>query len=276
MAEIQDLTTVDASNTARFPEAMAPSAVNNGARALEGIVARFHRDLNTSVTTAGTSTAYTYAANQTLSAYYDGLLLGVDFNAACGTAPTINVDSVGAKNLVWPDGTSLTSSDVLAGQKGLIVYDGANFQVITISSLPPSHTKEFFVYVAQRTTLSYPYNGLTGNFPHNTLTDGNDAIFLFHIPNDFTTLTDAVVVVLPDASETIQWDIDTDFGANGEAYNANTDSVTDDTLAVTLSQLAECDVSAGLTGIAAGDYVGMSFQSNTTNIQVVILRIRYI
>ena len=78
MAEINDLDIVDANNTARFPEGQAPSTVNNGARALEGLVARWHKDINASVLTTGTLTAYVYAANQTITAYYDGLTLGVD------------------------------------------------------------------------------------------------------------------------------------------------------------------------------------------------------
>ena len=131
MAEINDFTIVDASNDVRWPENMAPSAVNNAARADEGIIARWHRDLNTSVLTTGTSTAYVYAANQTLSAYYDGMLLGVDFHVACGATPTINVDAIGAISLKWPNGTVLAANDVGIGQKALIVYDGTDFIVLT-------------------------------------------------------------------------------------------------------------------------------------------------
>ena len=61
-AEINDLNTVDASNTARFPEGMAPSAVNDSARALEGILARWHRDTNASITAAGTANAITVSS----------------------------------------------------------------------------------------------------------------------------------------------------------------------------------------------------------------------
>lgn len=131
MAEINDLDITDANNTARFPENMAPSAVNDGARALEGLLARWHKDLNASVLTTGTGTAYVYAANQTLSAYYDGLILGVDFHAASGASPTINVDALGAKSLVWPDGTALAANDLAIGSKAIIIYDGTNFQVVT-------------------------------------------------------------------------------------------------------------------------------------------------
>lgn len=55
-AEISDLNTTDASNTARWPESMAPSAVNNSARAMEGYLARWFKDWNGSLATGGSTT----------------------------------------------------------------------------------------------------------------------------------------------------------------------------------------------------------------------------
>lgn len=46
MAEMKSLNVTDASNTARFPENQQPSTVNNGARALEGLLARFKADID--------------------------------------------------------------------------------------------------------------------------------------------------------------------------------------------------------------------------------------
>ena len=74
-ADIQDLSTTDASNTTRFPESMAPSQLNNSARALEGILARWYRDWNGSLATGGSANTYTLSANQTISSYFDGLTL---------------------------------------------------------------------------------------------------------------------------------------------------------------------------------------------------------
>ena len=151
MAEIDDLEIVDASNTARFPENQAPSTVNDGARALEGIIARWNKDLDGSVLTTGTATAYVYAANQTLTAYADGLTLGVDFHVACGASPTINVDALGAQSLVYPDGTALAAGDISTGQKGIIKYDGTNFQFVSVSSPQVSRSSvqdQDFVYAA--------------------------------------------------------------------------------------------------------------------------------
>jgi len=136
MAELNDLNVTDASNTGRFPESQLPSTVNNGARALEGILARGLKDIiDGAVTTAGTSTAYTVASNRTLSAYYDGMTLMVEWNATCGATPTVNVDSIGAKNLYWPGGNQVTTGDLISGARSLIQYDGTNFQVLTGSNI---------------------------------------------------------------------------------------------------------------------------------------------
>ena len=70
-AELSDLSPTDAQNTftatnAGFPENMAPSAVNNAARALEGMLARYLADTASSLTVSTTSnTTYAVTANQT-------------------------------------------------------------------------------------------------------------------------------------------------------------------------------------------------------------------
>ena len=139
MAEINDLDPSDGNNTARFPENMAPSAVNDGARELEGLLARGLKDtIDGVVTTTGSSTAYVAAANRTISAYYDGLEMSLELHTAAGATPTLNVDSVGAQALVWPDGTAV-SSDLPAGFCK-VKYDLGNTRwiVLTVTAPPVS------------------------------------------------------------------------------------------------------------------------------------------
>ena len=74
MAEITDLNITDASNTARFPENQTPGSVNDGARALEGMIARGLKDaLEGNKDSTGSSNTYAVSANRTIAAYYDGL-----------------------------------------------------------------------------------------------------------------------------------------------------------------------------------------------------------
>lgn len=130
MAEINDLNITDASNTARFPENMPPSDVNNSARALEGILARFYKDLNGSVASTGSANTYVLAANQTLSAYYDGLILTFDANFANTGAAKLNVDSLGEVTIKKLNDQDLASGDIEVGMKVTVIYDGTNFQMM--------------------------------------------------------------------------------------------------------------------------------------------------
>lgn len=126
MADINDLNVTDANNTARFPENQLPSTVNNGARALEGIVARWHKDTNGSLVATGSSNAYAVAANRTISAYYDGLRMAFEANHANTGAATLNVDSVGAKAIRKNGNAALVTGDIISGQKVDVIFDADN------------------------------------------------------------------------------------------------------------------------------------------------------
>ncbi|MCW5615888.1 MAG: hypothetical protein KIT32_12275 [Rhodocyclaceae bacterium] len=133
MAEVHSLSTTDASNTARFPENQAPSTVNNGARALEGMLARFDRDNDGSLTTAGTSTAYTVTLNSQHSAWFTGLRFRAKLDQTCGATPTINPTgsaALGAKSLYTTAGAAVASGALIGGGVYDFVYDGTNVQVV--------------------------------------------------------------------------------------------------------------------------------------------------
>ena len=134
-AEISDLNTTDASNTARFPENQAPSTVNDGARALEGILARWYSDTSCGTASTGSSNAYAFAAAQTISSYSDGLVICFDANFANTGPATLNVDSVGAAEIRKSNVGELISGDIEAGQKVLVVYDGTYFKMLSIPAL---------------------------------------------------------------------------------------------------------------------------------------------
>lgn len=130
-AEIGSLDAVDASNTARFPENMSPGAVNDGARALEGIMARWAGDESCVIQTTGTSSVWSLSATRTLSSYYDGLKVCFDAHTDNDGAVTLNVDAVGAAALVRAGGTPLVAGDIRSGEKVEAVYDGTNWQIIS-------------------------------------------------------------------------------------------------------------------------------------------------
>ena len=130
-AEIVDLDVVDDDNTARFPEGMLVKNVNNSARQLEGILARWFKDQNASVAAGGTADVVTMAANQTITAYYDGLLVGFKASGTNTGAMTINVDGLGAKVLKKQVTVDMLAGEIISGQKVIAVYDGTNFQMVS-------------------------------------------------------------------------------------------------------------------------------------------------
>ena len=137
MAEIHDLEPVDADNTGRWPEGMAPSQVNDAGRALEGILARWAADTDGSLRAAGTD-ALTVAAKRTLAAYGDGLVVAFTAAGANTGAATLEVNGLGAKSLRRVDGAELEAGALKAGQKCIAIYDGANGYWQIVSALAPA------------------------------------------------------------------------------------------------------------------------------------------
>lgn len=94
----------------------------------------------------------------------------------------------------------------------------------------------------------------------NSTTVLNSCRWTVPIPTGFVTLLKAVVVVFAVGSTgDLRWEVETDFGATGELMTANADSIATTTQALVSSTITEIDVSAALTAIAAGDYVGLEF-----------------
>lgn len=85
-------------------------------------------------TTAGTSIAYTLAADPTQTAYSANSVFYAKFNVACGASPTFKVDDLAILNLKKRDGAgtkiALEANDVLANYKYAIENDGTDVIVL--------------------------------------------------------------------------------------------------------------------------------------------------
>ncbi len=77
------------------PEGMAPSGVNNVLRAHQGALKRFYNWTIPKIT-GGSSTAYTLSYAVAPGTLVDGMTHLVQFNTANGTAPTLNLNNLGA------------------------------------------------------------------------------------------------------------------------------------------------------------------------------------
>lgn len=83
--------------------------------------------------------------------------------------------------------------------------------------------------------------------------------FNFRVPSDFHALVRARIVVVPLGTGDLRRGVETDWGACGEVYNTGSDSIAAGQVAVTLNEMECLDIDAALTGIAAGDHVGVAF-----------------
>lgn len=129
------------------------------------------------------------------------------------------------------------------------------------SSLTPIETKGDFLVLDSD-------NGATTN------------IMPFFVPNDFTSLTSLVVVGIANGTETVQWDCTISFASAGEVYTTNTASDLNRTLAVTINKIVEYNINQGniatlTASLSAGDYVGITFLSNTANMKIMGVRFKY-
>lgn len=136
----------DASNSAAppdgFPEGMNPSGVDDGMRAVMGALKRWY-DWRIPVTTAGTTSAYTVSYSVSPTALADGMTHRVLFNAAntlSASETTINVNSLGAKNLRKFSGGSwvaLAAGDILANSVHDLSYNSVSgtYRIISSASL---------------------------------------------------------------------------------------------------------------------------------------------
>jgi len=155
MAEIQDLSPTDASNTGRWPENMQFSAVNDAGRADEGLLARWYRDSNASIAASGSSNAFAITSNRTIAALFDGLLMAFTANHSITGAATLNLNGIGAKNLKRFNGDPLASGDIISGQPVLAVYKLSADTWFMVSALA-ALTDNSFVDISENATPGTP------------------------------------------------------------------------------------------------------------------------
>jgi microcystin-dependent protein len=115
----------DIDSTINWQEGQSPASVNNSARAMMAAVKKWFDDLSGNLVTAGTSTAYTLTTNQGFTALTDGIYVRCRLDETSGAAPTLNVDSLGAKPIQSISGTAPTSGVLIGGAVYTFTYDSS-------------------------------------------------------------------------------------------------------------------------------------------------------
>jgi microcystin-dependent protein len=107
---------------------MAPSAVNDSARAMAARLREWADDISSKTATGGTSTAYTVATNQVFDtlAHLNGELIAFVPHATCGATVTLNVDGLGAKPLRTSPGVEVPAGMLIQGTPYVAAYSNVD------------------------------------------------------------------------------------------------------------------------------------------------------
>jgi hypothetical protein len=117
-----------ADNTVNWAEGMAPSAVNDSARAMMARLAEWRDDVSGTIATAGTSTAYTVASNQGFDNFADMNSAMIAFvpHTTNGATVTLNVDGLGGKPLRFGPNLELQSGVLIQGTPYVASYNNSD------------------------------------------------------------------------------------------------------------------------------------------------------
>lgn len=113
-----------ADSSVNWAEGQAPSSVNDSARAMMASASMWRDDTNGSITTGGTSTAYTVTSNQnfaSLSAMGNAIVAFVP-HATNGASPTLSVDGLTAKKIRFTTGADIQDGVLIAGTPYTATY----------------------------------------------------------------------------------------------------------------------------------------------------------
>ncbi len=114
-----------ADSNVNLAEGMAPSGLNDAARAMMASVAKWRDDISGSLVTGGSANAHTLTTNQgfaSLSAL-DGQMLSFRAGFSNSAAATLAVDGLTAKNIARTSGVNVASGDIIAGRVYTVTYN---------------------------------------------------------------------------------------------------------------------------------------------------------
>src|SRR6202163_1879558 len=117
-----------ADNTINWAEGMAPSSVNDSARAMMARLAEWRDDVSGTITTAGTSSAYTVASNQGFDNLADmnGAMIAFVPHTTNGATVTLNVDGLGTKPLRTAPGVEVLAGMLVQGTPYVATYNNSD------------------------------------------------------------------------------------------------------------------------------------------------------
>lgn len=125
-----------------------------------------------------------------------------------------------------------------------------------------------------------PNSSLLSPFPYTSINATQTIYFNFAVPENYSALVSAELIMIPDATETLTFtDVTVNTIADGQVYTGTTVSTGSFTQAVTVNTMTFVELSTRtnlpFTDMVAGDIVGVSVQSGTTLMRILGLLIKY-
>jgi hypothetical protein len=153
----------------------------------------------------------------------------------------------------WTDPTTRSTGDLITA---------AIWNAEVVDNLGFLHDREVSVWIPYVDTSGTPIS--LGNMPVTRLTNtgGAWAKFSFPMPDDFDTLVGLDVVLVSSVTTTLEYDLGSDYGAEGETYNNHSEALLNQTIAATIDEVTLVDASEVFSNLAAGDVCGLAYATS--------------
>jgi len=176
--------------------------------------------------------------------------------AASPVATAIMQADSTTKGSLIPRMTTVQRGNIASPAEGLMVYD------TDVHSLYVYNGTGWVTFGGQKTLcFNITHDTVYGRYNTYTANNAIDGNFDISIPGDFNSLVSCDLVLIPEATDaTADIDIYSDYAAVGEGYQDNQESETTNTYSTTTDQMFALDLTPVMSGVAAGDCVGILLQ----------------
>ena len=163
MAELIDWDVAAANNNNGvpdgFPEGMPPSGVNDAAREVMAVLARYYEAISGAVLSTGTASAYVLTVSQTITSYSEGQVFTFRAHATNTASPTLSINGLGGIALQINGGTAVPAGYLVTNGVYSVTYANSVFILnnsIDGPALAAIRPPPFRRY--------YPYSGVLDQF----------------------------------------------------------------------------------------------------------------